>query len=80
MRYRDITPRGSDRFRLPASHPILAKITLDPADWYRFQQLYIDNPAIRILGHNDQEDGAVIVHIGCASRETRRRLEDGHWG
>jgi hypothetical protein len=80
MRYRDITPRGSDRFRLPASHPILAEITLNPADWSRFQQLYSDDPATRILGHDDQKDGAVIVHIACASRETRQRLEDDRWG
>ena len=80
MRYRDIILRGSDRFRLPSSHPILAQTTIDPADWFRFRELYKDNPATRILGHDDPEDGAMIVYIGCASPETQRRLEDGCWG
>jgi hypothetical protein len=80
MRYRDITLSGGDRFRLPSSHPILAKITIDPANWPRFRELYSGNPATRILGHDDPESGALTVYIGCASLETRRRLEDGCWG
>ena len=36
MRYRDIKSTASSRFRLPASHPILAEITIDPAHWYDF--------------------------------------------
>ena len=29
MKYRDVTPTANDRFRLPASHPILAELTID---------------------------------------------------
>lgn len=32
MRYSDIDV--SNRFRLPPSHPILAQITIDPAQWH----------------------------------------------
>ena len=42
MRYRDL---ARDRFRVPPSHPILAEVTIDPVDWFRFQQLDEDNPA-----------------------------------
>jgi hypothetical protein len=77
MRYANITQ--VDRFQLPASHPHLAMITIDPADWHRFQQLGEDNPAVLILGHNDPADGHMIVYTACASQETLRRLEDG-WG
>ena len=81
MRYREIIPRGNDRFRLPSSHlPILAEITIDPADWSRLRQLYSDKPATRILGHDDPENGVLTVYIGCASLETQRRLEAGCWG
>ena len=87
------SPAGADD-EIPRNYPIVAaiasgclrrilswlEITIDPADWSRFQQLYSDNPATRILGHDDPENGALTVYIGCASLETRRRLEDGCWG
>lgn len=76
MRYRDSTPAVGDRFRLPPSHPILAEIVIDPADWYDFQRLDADNPATRILGH-DILDGRLTVFVACATTEVRRRLEEG---
>ena len=44
MRYRDL---ASDRFRLPPSHPILLRLRIDPAQWFRFERLQSDNPAVR---------------------------------
>jgi hypothetical protein len=41
----NIEPTISNRFRLPPTHPILAEITIDPADWYDLQRLDADNPA-----------------------------------
>ncbi len=76
MKYREIT---SDRFRLPPSHPILAVVDIDPADWHQFERLDADNPATRILGHDTPCDGRMVIHVACASKETRQRLEDG-WG
>ncbi len=37
MRYRDVTPNPSNRFRLPASHPVLATPTIDVANWGHLQ-------------------------------------------
>jgi hypothetical protein len=37
------------RFRLPRSHPVLAQISLDPVDWFKFQQANEDNPATLVL-------------------------------
>jgi hypothetical protein len=73
MKYREITP---DRFRLPASHPILATLTINPADWFKFQRLNADSPVTHIVGH-DILDGTMTVLIACASDEVRQRLEDG---
>lgn len=76
----NITPSVTDRrFRLPPSHPVLATLAIDPVDWHRFQQLDDDNPATRILSHDDPLDGQLIVRVACASEETRQRLEHG-WG
>lgn len=77
MRYRDITADVSDRFRLPASHPILAIIAIDPADWYDFQRLDADNPATHIAGHDTPSGGKMTVYVACSSNEARQRLHDG---
>jgi hypothetical protein len=79
MRYTDIDPPICKRFRLPVSHPILATITIDPANWLRFEQLNEDTVATKIVGHDDPLDGLMKVYVGCASDEVRDRLEDG-WG
>jgi hypothetical protein len=77
MRYRDIQPTVSHRFLLPTSHPVLAEINIDPADWYDFQRLDADNPATHIVGHDTPSDGMMTVFIACASDEVRQRLDDG---
>lgn len=77
MRYRDVTPTANNRFRLPASHPILAKIVLDPVNWYDIQRLNADNPATQIVGHDEPHNGQMTVYIACASEEVQRRMEDG---
>jgi len=77
MRHGDITDDVSNRFDLPASHPFLTRIAIDPVDWFRFQELDIDNPATRILGYDEPRDGVMVLHVACASRATRARLEDG---
>jgi hypothetical protein len=76
MRYHEII---AGRFTLLPSHPILAEVAIDPADWFRFQELDADNPATRILGHDAPRNGRMMVHVACASDEVRVRLKDG-WG
>jgi hypothetical protein len=78
MRYHDIEAPMSTRFRLPSGYPVLAEITIDPADWYRFERLVGDTEATRIIGH-DPQDGWLTVHVACASDEVQNRLHDG-WG
>ena len=73
MKYRDI---ATGRFQLPSTHPNLATLSIDPADWYRLQELNADNPATRLLGYDEPHDERLTVYVACASREVRRRLED----
>ena len=77
MRYRDITQ--ANRFRLPASHPILAEIVIDQENWYHLQRLNADNEDTHIVGHDDPGDGMMTVYLACSSDEVKRRLEAG-WG
>ena len=76
MRYGDIS---TGRFRLPPSHQYLAEIVIDPVDWFKFARLDADNPATKIVGHDEPRDGRMTIHVACASLEVRDRLEDG-WG
>jgi hypothetical protein len=73
MKHREIT---LDRFRLPPSHPILAQVDIEPADWFQFERLDADNPTTHIVGH-DILDGRLIVFVACSSDKVRQRLEDG---
>ena len=63
--------------RLPPSHPVLAKVSIDPVNWFEFQQANEDNPATRILGHDTPCDGRLTVYVACASMAVRDRLYDG---
>jgi hypothetical protein len=65
MKYSDIASIASNRFRLPASHPILATISIDPVDWFRFQQLDDDNPATRIIAYDDPANGVMTVYVAA---------------
>ena len=76
MKYREITTELSNRFRLPPSHPILAKILIDPVDWFRIERLDDDNPTIRILGHDAPQNGTMAVYLACASIAVLDRLEE----
>jgi hypothetical protein len=76
MKYDDIVPSTGT---LPPGYPVLAHITVDPVDLFRFTQLVGDSPCTRIIGHDDPSDGMVTVSVACASDEVKRRLEDG-WG
>jgi hypothetical protein len=77
MKYHDITADVSNRFQVPPSHPYLAEIVIDPADWFRFEQLDGGNPATRILGCDEPRDGRMTIYVACASDAARTRLENG---
>lgn len=75
----DIEPSTTTRkrLRMPTGYPVLAEITIEAADWFRFNNLVADTPVTRIIGHDDPHDGWLTVHVACASTEVRDRLEDG---
>jgi hypothetical protein len=77
MRYRDIQSTANHRFHLPVSHPVLAEVDIEPADWHDFHRLDADNPATHIVGHDTPIDGRMTVYVACASNEVRKRLNDG---
>ncbi len=60
----------------PETHPYVAEIALDPAEWTRFRNLVENAPEVVLLACDDRKPNLWVVRAGCASREVRRRLED----
>jgi hypothetical protein len=63
MRYRDIQPTASRRFRLPATRPILAQIEIDPADWHRIEQFSEDNCDTEIVAHAQHQPASPSIEV-----------------
>jgi hypothetical protein len=75
MKYIEIEAHGKS-YRLPASHPHLLELQIDPAEWFRFNQLADDNPGVRIVGHDVPDGGLMTVRVACASEAVVERLAD----
>jgi hypothetical protein len=63
----------------PRSHPYIATISIDPADFRQFERLTEDRPEFRLLHCEDREPDCWTLSVGCASAEVASRLEAG-WG
>jgi hypothetical protein len=57
----------------PSSHPYIATITFDPANWRSLQRTVDERDELRLLGADQSEPDRWTAKIGCASRAT---LED----
>jgi hypothetical protein len=66
--------RASDLRRFP-SHPYRTVLYLDPARASRLQRQSEDDPAVRVV-RIEEDDDVWSVHVACACDEIRIRLED----
>lgn len=64
---------------IPATHPHVATITIDPAAWHRIERMIEDQQELRLLHLDDSRANHWHVTIGCASDRMRDAVEDG-WG
>jgi hypothetical protein len=71
MRYCEIAARPA----APETHPYVADITIDPAEFSTFERLMQDRPEVRLLARVDRPD-TWIVHVACESEAARRYLVD----
>jgi len=65
-----------DEIKMPASHPVLATITINVIDYVNFWRM-AERTAFdtNIIGHDaPQENGRMTVYVACTSRETVDRL------
>jgi hypothetical protein len=68
MRLHQISP--------PSSHPHVAQITIDPADWNRIERVIDEARELRLLDLDDSQADAWTVRIGCASERVLKDVED----
>ena len=61
--------------RVTATHPYLAVIRMDPADWGKFQRLSEDRPEVELLGIDRSKPDVWTVRAACASRTVADLLE-----
>jgi hypothetical protein len=73
MRHIDITCPHSP----PATHPYVTTLLLDPSDVAKFERLFANEPAVKILGIDQSPPDKWRVFVACASRATQDLLESG---
>lgn len=71
MRLAEISP--------PTTHPHLAEITIDPADWHRLRSMIDDARELRLIRLADDQPDRWLVVLGCASERVREMMVDA-WG
>ena len=57
----------------------MARISIDPADIHRLEQVIDNARELRLLDVDDSEPDEWTITVGCASDRVRERVEDG-WG
>jgi hypothetical protein len=57
------------------SHPYVAAVVIDPANWSLFKWTFKDQPEVKILTVDRQTPVGWTVYAGCASRDVRERIE-----
>jgi len=74
-----MTDNEEPKIRLPKTHPYLAKLVLDPGEWYEFEQRFQYRPEVKIRKLDDSVPDHWTVYVACASEEVKDLL-DKHWG
>lgn len=71
MRMNEISP--------PTSHPYVAEVTIDPADWPRMGRMIDEARELRLLDLDDSQPDEWTARIGCASRRVQETVAE-RWG
>jgi hypothetical protein len=57
------------------THPYLAALVMDPADWWRFERDFEDRPEVKIMKIDRRTPDHWTVYVGCASQRVQDLLE-----
>ncbi|HUZ62952.1 MAG TPA: hypothetical protein VMU82_04475 [Acetobacteraceae bacterium] len=71
-----MTNNDEPKIKLPKTHPHLAKLVIDPADWHEFERQFEDRPEVKIRKLGTSEPDQWTVWVGCASEMVKHLLEE----
>lgn len=57
------------------THPYIAKLVMDPADWHDFECRFQDRPEVKVRRLDDSEPDQWTAWVACASEEVKALLE-----
>lgn len=59
----------------PASHPYVATIAFDPANWRNLQRIIDERDEMKLLGADQSKPDTWTARVACASRATVEDVE-----
>jgi hypothetical protein len=57
------------------SHPYIATLVMDPADLWRFERVFEDEPQVKIMKVDHQQPDNWTVYVACASQRVCDLIE-----
>ena len=73
MRYSEIVdfPRHWSR----DTHPVRGEIEIEAERFSDLERRVADQTQVRVLGHDEGDDGLILVHVACTTEAARDRFE-----
>jgi hypothetical protein len=59
------------------THPYIAQIEIDPADFAKFERFTQGAREVHLIRCDDSKPDLWTLHVGCASEKVRQKLEEG---
>lgn len=77
MEFSDSTkyPRHYDK----AIYPVVAHIEILASEFSDLDRRAADQTQVKVIGHDEADDGLLVVHVACTTEIARKRFER-RWG
>jgi hypothetical protein len=75
LRMRINDPADYPRYYNRDTHPIITHIVIAVRDFPETERLIQDQTQAKLIGHDLRDDDRIVIHVACATQDTRRRLE-----
>jgi len=58
------------------THPLVTRIEIESEHFDQFERRAADQTQVRLLGHDEADEGRIVVHVACTSNDAKRRIEN----
>lgn len=56
------------------THPVVGHVTIGAQNFDQLERRVADQTQVRLLGHDEDDDGLLVVHVACVGEVARRRF------